>query len=237
MTPMEEMDARTNCDICRLSFTQFNGCRIGCFRTENGKAVLKECICPACDESMRLSAYHRTKYIDTKLMMAASMASVYLIEGYDMDRLRPDVRASYTINKDAWLEIGAATNEVHDVVRQFEEKHWLDGGVKNWYRGVSGRGWSGWNKHCRVMLWGCAGRVLLTIRPFKKQQDDIELTMIFSDESDESIAKSIADKWRQDRCCGGIQSVAGTKEQLLELAHAVVDHFPKLRPNKKVSCI
>jgi len=220
---IENADAVTHCTRCKTSLENFRGHRIDCFEKQGEKYVVIEVICPVCRQDEDMQSFIKGGVITTNLMIEASLAKLHLVEfnGDSLNRLVPWVRSSYERYREIWLRISTTTDKVHDKIREFEGQLWLPKLQQYWNKSKS-RGHSGDNEFCHAMMWGSAGRVLITIQPPKvKQKKHFEtLTAIFGDSA--------------DYCRGGIQGMNGTEEQLLALADNLINHFPELKTDDKV---
>ena len=181
---------------------------------DSGK--IKHLLCDNCEVDDRIQEYRYTGEVSSHLSLEASMASYHYAEGHDMSRLRADVRHFYTKYKKDLLEIAEGSKEIHKVIRQFEEKHWLPY-IKKYWNDTDLRGHEAKVGKIKVMLWGCAGRVLITA------ERNADITMIFSDEKSQKTAN------------GGQQGIHGSHKAVLEILQELVDADKiKFKPNKDV---
>jgi hypothetical protein len=182
---------------------------------------VKEIICEICYESEYLEEYKKDGIITTRVMMEGSMAKYYFEEG-DLTRLRPERQEFYYQNKTPLLNVAKDVEEIQKLVDKFDEKHWSPY-LKKYWNDSSARGHKYNSKNCTVMMWGCAGRVLITA-----EEPAGNVTMIFSD-----YDYSKADEWTK-QCCGdtkprgGIQGICATKE----VAVAIMEDLIKIKKIK-----
>lgn len=161
--------------------------------------------------------YLKTGVITNKLMMEASSCKFYALEARNgFNDLRKEYREHYQANKDTLIQIANDVEEIGAKEREFEEKHWLNK-LQNYYRKSDGRGHSSETEHYKALLWGCAGRVLLTI---DDKHSDATITLIFDETSKEAR--------------GGIQNICATKDQAMKLLQAAIDNFPAMKTDDKV---
>lgn len=183
-----------------------------------------EVICYRCDQVELLENYIRSGEITTRLMMEGSMASYYVKEGHGFDGLRTEVRHIYEIYKDALLQIGRDVEEVHNKGREFEEKHWLPK-LQAYYQNSPARGHSFATKDWKVLMWGSAGRVLLTFQDAKPQGKGkfggAHVTLIFDETADYAR--------------GGVQGICATKEEALGLIQVAINGLGDMTPDKDVT--
>lgn len=184
------------------------------YYNEDGK-VLKH-LCQPCVTCADILDYHDDGRICTKLMVEASMAKrEYERRQTNNARvLRLDVDFMYTHYMDDYLKVADAVEKLDHEVKAFDEKIWLPS-LLDYYNKSSDRGHrTRRNKEgFRALMWGCAGRVMITL---EKGKNGPTFTMIFSDwvpktESDfEMLAK-------YGRTRGGIQGIDATFEEAMEM--------------------
>lgn len=168
--------------------------------------TIKEVICITCNTVEYMDDYKKSGIITTKIMMEGSMAKYYF-EETDLSRLRPESREFYMQNKVPLLQVANDVQEIHKLVDEFEDKHWLPY-IKKYWNDTDQRGHIADSKNCTIMMWGCAGRVLITA-----EQPGSSITMIFSDYvATEEDIKKYGDMMKQR---GGIQGITAKKEDAI----------------------
>jgi len=168
--------------------------------------AIKEIICTICNTVEYMDDYKKDGIITTKIMMEASMAKYYF-EETDLSRLRPECREFFMQNKVPLLQIANDVVEIHKLVDEFEDKHWLPY-IKKYWNDTNERGHIADSRNCTIMMWGCAGRVLITA-----EQPGSSITMIFSDYvATEEDIKKYGDMFKQR---GGIQGITAKKEDAI----------------------
>lgn len=169
----------------------------------------KQYICDICGRVAVLDDYKKSGIISTKLLMEASMADYrFNNEFYTTEQLlsqiRPEIKEFLLQNKNTLLEINVTNKKAQELTTAFEGKHWVPYLKKYWNKS-SHRGHQAKVDDVTVLMWGSAGRVLVTCR-----REDQDVTMIFSDYKE------------SDTLCGGVQGVNGTKETIIEILNTVV---------------
>lgn len=187
---------------------------------ENGKYKLLEKICFLCSDWEYIEEYEKTKELSSKITLLATLAEGYITGRYDMkDHIRSEYQFIYRLKGKTLLEAYNATKEIGNKIREFEEKQWLPIHKKYW-NGTKNRGHSvKLNKNVKALMWGSAGRVLITL-----QDKTSDVTMIFTDEETQKTPN------------GGLQGVHGTKEQALKLINTAIDTKFKFSRDDEVSC-
>lgn len=130
---------------------------------DDNSGNIKHLLCDGCEVDDRIQGYRDTGEVTSHLSLEAAMASYHYTEGHDMSCIREDVQHFYKKYKKDLLEIAAGTDRIHDVIRAFEEKHWLPY-LKKYWNDTDQRGHEAKVGDIKLMLWGCAGRVLITCR-------------------------------------------------------------------------
>lgn len=169
--------------------------------------------CWTCDAQKRIDAYREEQLLTTRLLRDVALAIIY-IEQQAFDRLQPEFGAFYCKHQTTILEASNYSDMLHDALRRFEVRHWLPV-LKPYYAASDVRGHRGKGKDFKALLWGSAGRVLLTL-----ERKTTSFTMIFDETS--------------DICRGGIQGCYGTFADLFLLINDATLHFPKLKPDSSV---
>lgn len=183
---------------------------------------LLETICCVCSREEVVSNYLKSQEISTSVWSAASSCRYYaqeVPEGFS--RLREEYREYYTRHKDTLIKIANDMDEVCSVMKAFENEVWLPR-LKRYYSEADDRGHEGDGGNYKAMLWGCAGRVLLTLED--KEPDGpfggAWITFIFDETSEEAR--------------GGVQGLCATKSEALSLIAAARAKFPDMAPAPEV---
>ncbi len=185
-------------------------------------------ICNPCVRDEMMYKYQTSKEITTSLMAEACMAEMYLTGECDLDRLRASVVSFMERHEKALLEVARASKEIQEAERVFENSVWLPR-LQKYYQNSDSRGHSGNGDGFRALLWGSAGRVLLTLQDLHgvdhpdSKFGGAHITLIFDETA--NYAR------------GGIQSLCATKEEALKLVKAATENFPVLAPDSEVSVI
>jgi hypothetical protein len=104
------------------------------------------------------------------------MAQYYFEQDGDLKQIRAEARRFYMKYKKDLLEIAQGTDKIKSIIREFETNHWLPY-LKKYWNDTNERGHEANVGKIKVLMWGCAGRVLVTA-----SLDDQSITMIFTDE-------------------------------------------------------
>ena len=182
-------------------------------------------MCEPCMQNLRVKEYHDGGgEISTKLWMDATLMDCH--HG-DYGRLRPDVAEFYGKNETVLRKVFDDMEEVKTHMKAFETKHWLPW-IQKYYNESDDRGHKCSLKECDVLLWGCAGRVLITVKDKypkgnpKSKFGGAWISMIFDETSKEAR--------------GGIQGLCATKEEAIALLEAAME-MPKksFKPDSEVT--
>ncbi len=219
-----DMDAEESCTRCKTSFENFGGHRIGIGGDSKGFC---EVICPACDRYERIRNYKKTGEMNSSLVMDAVLAQHRFGSKNGFDGIRSEIAAYYRNFKKELLEIAEKNDRITKSARKWEKIYWL-GKLQKYYKENSARGHSAQTETTKVLLWGSAGRVLLTLQDRypagnkKSKFNGAWITLIF----DESA----------DYCRGGVQGYCATVEEAIGLI-ASVHPLPEVKPDNKVSLL
>jgi hypothetical protein len=201
----------------------------GCYTTIYGDTnceTIKEVICYTCNLVEYMDDYKKSDVITTKIMMEGSMAKYYF-EETDLSRLRSEIREFYMQNKVPLLKVANDVVEIHKLVDEFEDKHWLPY-IKKYWNDTDQRGHIAESKNCDVMMWGCAGRVLITA-----EEPRSSITMIFSDYV--VTEEDIKLPYFMFKQRGGIQGITATKEKAIAIMKELIKMKKiKFRPKESV---
>ena len=187
----------------------------------------KEVICYTCNLVEYMDDYKKNDIITTKIMIEGSMAKYYFEEA-DLSRLRTESREFYMQNKVPLLKIANDVAEISKLVGKFEDKHWLPY-IKKYWNDSTERGHIADSRNCTIMMWGCAGRVLITA-----EQPGSSIAMIFSDyvATKEDI-KKYGDMMKSR---GGIQGITAKKEDAIFIMKELINMKKiKFRPKESVT--
>lgn len=179
-------------------------------------------LCTPCVKNLRIKEYNESGgEITTQLWLDATMRDSW--DGA-YHRLRESVADFYRANEDILKKVFSDMEEVTVVMKEFEKNQWF-GWVQDYYNSTDIRGHSYKGDDFKVLLWGCAGRVLITLQgdPNSKYKG-ANITMIFDEDSKDPR--------------GGIQGIYATKEQALDLIRAGM-RMPKnsFQPDNEVTII
>jgi hypothetical protein len=242
------LNEAVNCTRCKqplLSVTK-SGQRMGVFDSETG--ALKEAVCPRCEVQERITEYEQKGgELTIRLVTDAQSAVMWIDQFKEPHRLQPVYATVYQQNIGFYRRVFADYQEVETAARLAEIAVWFgrpdradlatveasnkfaqrlptdkgqDFGLKpgpkavqTYCKRTTKRGHSYTHSDFKVLLWGSAGRVLLTIQDGRLQSDPkarfggANLTLIFDEDSTHPR--------------GGIQSMAGTKQECLNLIQAL----------------
>lgn len=179
-------------------------------------------LCYACDKEELLARYLATGELTSSLVMTAVMAREHARHGFG--NIRPEVCDFHVRNWKTLRTAAEANDEITAAGRRFEEAVWMPR-LKAYYA-ASNRGHSGETGHLKALLWGCAGRVLLTLQDRFHQGHESSkyggawVTLIFDETSDEPR--------------GGVQGYCATKGEALDLLRDATTDFPELKPDNGV---
>lgn len=169
-----ELNETSKCGTCNKSIKDGDIFQI--IYNDDNSGKIKQLICDNCEVDDRIQAYRDTKLVGTSLSSEAHMAQYYFEQDGDLTRLREEVRRFYKKYKKDLLEIAEGTDKIKTLINEFEAKHWLPY-LKKYWNDTNERGHETKVGDIKVMMWGCAGRVLITA-----ERNDQSITMIFTDE-------------------------------------------------------
>jgi hypothetical protein len=212
---MLEIKPGQKCARCTRCLDDMGYCTI---YNENMDAI-KEVICTTCNLVEYMDDYKKNGVITTKIMMEGSMAKYYF-EETNLSRLRPEIREFYMQNKVPLLKAANDVEEIKKLMDEFEDKHWLPY-LKKYWNDSKERGHIADSNNCTIMMWGSAGRVLITA-----EEPGSSITMIFSD-----YVATEEDNMTQR---GGIQGITATKEKAIAIMQELIK-MKKIKFNPKES--
>ena len=164
--------------------------------------------CKSCDLRARVAEYRKSKQLDNTLMAASAffvsdekILKEPWMQGDDRREQRVSIRdrlaAQIEYASDFW-EISAADEEIYGAIAKMAAVVW-SGWLQRYYRDSPERGHSAVVGGIEILVWGCAGRVVMTING----KDAEDLSVIFDETSEEPRA--------------GRQGIHATKEQAVGL--------------------
>jgi len=177
-----------------------------------------------------MATYRKTKRLDNPIMLAAAFFvndEKSLLEPWMQDEWRAEQRADMRkrIAKEAeyaadYREVAAAEEEIHSAIKIMAREVWSKW-LQSYYRKSTGRGHTATVNSIEMLVWGCAGRVVMTVNG--KQGED--LSVIFDETSEEPRA--------------GRQGIHATKDQAIKLLELVTagsaDFQAAIKPSDSVS--
>jgi len=216
-------DRLKRCDTCHKPT---NGACVQHFRSQ----CLVKVECLNCDRQSRMATYRKTKRLDNPIMLAAAFFvndEKSLLEPWMQDEWRAEQRADMRkrIAKEAeyaadYREVAAAEEEIHSAIKIMAREVWSKW-LQSYYRKSTGRGHTATVNSIEMLVWGCAGRVVMTVNG--KQGED--LSVIFDETSEEPRA--------------GRQGIHATKDQAIKLLELVTagsaDFQAAIKPSDSVS--
>lgn len=226
-----ETNRLKHCDTCHKPT---NGASVQHFRfskkTQGSHLVKVEC--QDCDQQARMVGYRKTKRLDNPIMLAAAFFvndEKSLLEPWMQDEWRAEQRTEMRrrIAKPAeyaadYREVAVAEEEIHHAIMTVARSVWSKW-LQSYYRKSDGRGHIAVVNGVEVLVWGCAGRVVMTING--KAGED--LSVIFDEMSEEPRA--------------GRQGIHATKDQAIKLLDFVTanssDFQAAIKPNDSVSML
>lgn len=178
----------------------------------------------------KIAQYETTHELYSDLVLEATFYHIRFVEneGRNLDRIRKEFVDFAIKHKDTLIDIYAQSEEIRKCAKDWEYKIWL-GQLQEFYRNTDIRGFRGDGEGFTVLLWGCAGRVLVTIQDaLAFDNPDAEfgganITLIFDETSKEAR--------------GGVQSLCATKDEALALLKASSENFPKMYSDEDVGVI
>jgi hypothetical protein len=169
------LDKKAKCGGCKNPIRE--GDLFTIIYADDGSGKIEHLLCDNCEVDDRIQEYRDNGIVSSKLATEAAMAHYYLNESNDPNlyHLREEARHYYLKYKKDLLEIAEGNKKIGSAITEFEKKHWLPY-IKKYWNDASMRGHEAKIDGMKVMMWGSAGRVLITI-----QKGEHDVTMIFSD--------------------------------------------------------
>jgi len=207
-----ESDEKKTCDDCQGDASQG---WVEHFRQDKGKEpVLVKTQCPACDLCDRMAQYRKTKRLCNRITLPAALfvgderiLTEPWMQSEDRASQRQDIRArldgkaKYAAD---FREIASATDEIQEAVQTLGIFVWGDW-LQDYYSASEHRGHKARIGDVEVLVWGCAGRVMMTIN-----RGEASVTAIFNETSETPR--------------GGLHGLDATKEQALSMLADVTTH-------------
>lgn len=182
----------------------------------NDKREVVKRVCDICYNCEYLEEFKEKGIISTKLLTTAALANCHAEYGYK--RIRNDVKEFELQNKPTLLKLHEINEEFEKLIEEFEKKHW-NTYLKAYWNNTSYRGHIAKCGKAEALMWGSAGRVLITLR-----KGDADITMIFSDyvptEEDRNSDWYMAHFDKE--CTGGLQGINAKYEEAKELLQTAV---------------
>lgn len=226
---MDQVQQPTNgktCDRCKQNCERGWSER---YKQEGDQpAALVETVCLDCDHDERMAEYRKTGVLSAKGQMAAALYMndvgyqtggadggwVEWLRGADRAQQRVEIgrRVREKANfADDYRKIHAAGVDIQASVKMFERGVWFRW-LKDYWHATRERGHEANISGLDLLLWGCAGRAVMTIRdPATK----VSVTAITDDSSSAP--------------CMGIQGIDATREDALRLLTLAYDRTEDLR--------
>lgn len=199
---------------------------------DNQPPTLAEAVCLDCDHDERMAEYRKTGILSSKIQIAAAlyMGDVgYQTGGADggwiewmcgPDRAQQRIDISRRIRSkanyaDDYRKIHAAGDDIQAAVKTFERAVWFKW-LKDYWNATNERGHEAKIDGLDMLLWGCAGRAMMTLNdPAVKAS----VTVITDDSS--------------TKPCMGTQGIDATREDALRLLAFAYDRSDALRAAMK----
>ncbi len=191
------------CPVCNL--------REICVTVYNKEFEPIKYYCDICDLEERLKDYKETQIITQSLVTTAQLERVAREYGYN--GIREDYKHVYQKNWKTFRELLISVEKLYLYQNQIQEKYWTPWLYDYWMQ-AKVKGHSCSTDSFKVLLWGCAGRVLVTL-----ENTEAQVTLYFQE------APTFIPSFR---------SLTGTFEQLDNLLKDGAANFPKLVPDTDV---
>jgi hypothetical protein len=168
------------------------------------------------------------KYLSTGEIWTAILTEAVLCEetfkgGVErLRRLPNEVLEYYKKYLPALKLIAIAGEDIQTAARAFEKAVWLPT-IQPYYAASETRGHSGIGNGFKALLWGSAGRVLLTIQDIERHGlfNGAWVTLIFDETAKEPR--------------GGVQGLCATRDEAVDILRAATDGMPALSPDSNVT--
>jgi hypothetical protein len=177
-------------------------------------------LCYRCGWDAIVERYLQTGILHPALTMQAALCET--AREYGCGHWHDDAKAVAAAHADTFRAVARESKLVEDAMKRFELSHWF-GFIQSYYHATTIRGHSSTHERFKAVLWGCAGRVLLTVKGNGGDAavKDAQVTMVFDEDS------------KMPR--GGIQSIDGTAAQALELIRLASEQLKAFVPDEEVT--
>jgi len=199
------LDKKAKCGGCKNPIRE--GDLFTIIYADDGSGKIEHLLCDNCEVDDMIQEYRDTGIVSSKLSTEAAMANYHFTEGDPtMAHLREEARHFFLKYKKDLLEVATGSKKIEKAIHDFEVKHWLPY-VKKYWNDATMRGHEAKIGNMKVMMWGSAGRVLITLDNGKH-----DVTMIFTD-----YEKQITPNGGQQ----GIHAPVGVAVEMIETATKV----------------
>jgi hypothetical protein len=180
-------------------------------------------ICFACDREERIQDYIRTGELGSQLVMEAVLADDRIGDPSNrrLAGLRQDVVMFYYRHEETLREIASKNRQIVQKARELGARL---AELDRYYQASDKRGHSGETDTYKALLWGSAGRVLLTLQDRERpgKFGGAWVTLIFAE---------------GDPAKNGVHGYCGTFEEVMDLLSEATENFPEMKPNSDVSFV
>lgn len=181
--------------------------------------------CEFCFKDEKIKQYLENGELGSQILMDATSCAFYVLEAKNgLDGLRQEYQTYYNKHMPTLLKINRDYKKIEEAGRELELAWWFPT-LQEYYNSHGERGHSAQGDEYKALLWGCAGRVMLTLQDNdpngKGKYNGAWVTLIFDEDSPEPR--------------GGIQGLAATKDEALGLIKAAMKEQPKMEPDKDVT--
>lgn len=177
--------------------------------------------CYRCEMFRMMEQYYRSKEITSTLLLKAASAELRFTGEIPYSASNQEYRDFLTCYETELKEIVASLADIKAAVSSFCNKHL--GHIRSYYASSQKRGHQAIADGFEALLWGSAGRVLLTFQDRERhgRYNGAVLTLIFAEDSTSNEA--------------GIQSICATKEEALALLRDATEAMPEFQSNDNVT--
>jgi len=162
-----------------------------------------------------VAKYKETGRLSSPLSLVATL---FAMRGSDDPRIKASVNEFNRENADTLKTVHESMERVQHAMKEWERKHWLTatgGNYQGYYRASTRMSHVGKTEKLDLLMWGTAGRVLVTLEGAKSTNlADACVTLIFDETATEAR--------------GGVQGIDATEEQALQL---LAETVPLLAPH------
>jgi hypothetical protein len=147
-----------------------------------------------------------------------------LVSEFSMEQVRRERRPSDAETHAVMVQLGDVKQRLDDAINEFAEKVWASW-LKTYYRENEYRGLEANSGNVNLLVWGCAGRVMLSLRRRDYDDESLHVTLIGAD-------------GKRDGERLGLQGINFHCEKAIQLVQEASRLGPSLetdiRPNDKV---